>query len=123
MSSKQGRARRTPSQDPGGAKVSVAEAGPAKQTEGDPEYVLRLFVSGLPPRSQRAIDNLRRVCDRFLAGRHRIEVIDLRDSPGSANDEQIVATPTLLKVLPFPPRRIIGDLSQVDKLLHGLDIG
>jgi circadian clock protein KaiB len=82
----------------------------------------RLFVSGLAPRSQRAIDNLHSICERYLAGRHCIEVIDLRTSPGSANDEQIVATPTLLKIQPLPPRRLIGDLSQVDKVLHGLDI-
>jgi circadian clock protein KaiB len=90
--------------------------------KAEPEYLLRLFVSGLTPRSKRAIDNLHRICDRYLAGRHRIEVIDLRESPGFAEDEQIVATPTLLKVRPLPAQRVIGDLSQVDRVLHGLDI-
>jgi circadian clock protein KaiB len=94
----------------------------ASPTKVGPEYVLRLFVSGRTPRSQRAIDNLRAICKRYLAGRHHVEVIDLQESPGSAEDEQIIATPTLLKVLPFPPRRVIGDLSQVDKVLRGLDI-
>jgi circadian clock protein KaiB len=122
MRRKQGLARGTSSRRGRAAKAFVAPLPRARQPRGEPEYVLRLFVSGLPPRSQRAIDNLRSVCERFLAGRHRIEVVDLRESPGSANDEQIVATPTLLKLLPFPPRRIIGDLSQVDKVLHGLDI-
>jgi circadian clock protein KaiB len=88
----------------------------------EPEYVLRLFVSGLTPRSQRAIHNLRAICDRHLGGRYRIEVVDLHQSPGLAHEEQIIATPTLLKVQPLPPRRVIGDLSQVDKVLHGLDI-
>ena len=62
------------------------------------------------------------ICERYLAGRYRIEVIDLYKSPGLAHDEQIVATPTLLKLFPTPRRRIIGDLSQVDKVLHALDI-
>ena len=90
--------------------------------EAAPEYLLRLFVSGLTARSQRAIANLRAICDQHLAGRYRIEVIDLYQSPGLAHEEQIIATPTLLKVLPAPPRRVIGDLSQADKVLHGLDI-
>jgi circadian clock protein KaiB len=88
----------------------------------DPEYVLRLFVTGFTPCSQRAIDNLRNICEHYLAGRYRMEVVDLYQSPGLAHDEQIVAIPTLLKVQPFPPRRVIGDLSQVDKVLRGLDI-
>jgi circadian clock protein KaiB len=88
----------------------------------DPEYLLRLFVSGFTPRSQRAINNLQNICERYLAGRHRIEVVDLYQSPGAARDEQIIATPTLVKILPLPPRRVIGDLSQVDKVVRGLDI-
>lgn len=84
--------------------------------------MLRLFVSGLTPRSQRAIDNLKNICEHYLPGRHRIEVVDLYQSPHAAHDEQIVATPTLVKVQPRPPRRVIGDLSHVDKVLHGLDI-
>jgi circadian clock protein KaiB len=88
----------------------------------DPEYVLRLFVSGFTPRSQRAIANLKDICDRYLAGRYRIEVVDLYQSPGLAHDEQIVAVPTLLRLSPIPRRRIIGDLDQVDKVLHALDI-
>jgi circadian clock protein KaiB len=88
----------------------------------DCEYVLRLFVSGLTPRSQRAIDNLRSICERYLAGRYRTEVIDLYQSPGLAHDEQIIATPTLVKTRPLPSQRVIGDLSQVDRVLQGLDI-
>jgi circadian clock protein KaiB len=84
--------------------------------------MLRLFVSGATPRSRRAIDNLKSICEHYLAGRYRIEVIDLRESPGWATEEQIVATPTLLRVRPLPPMRIIGDLSQLDRVLHGLDI-
>lgn len=105
---------------------TVREAAPrglqARQARVDPEYVLRLFVCGLTPRSQRAIDNLQQICERYLAGRHSIEVVDLYQAPGVARDEQIIATPTLLKVLPLPSRRVIGDLSQVEKVLRGLDI-
>jgi circadian clock protein KaiB len=93
-----------------------------RPTVDQPDYVLRLFVSGYTPRSQRAIDNLRNICERYLKGRHRIEVIDLYQCPGRAREEQIVATPTLLKVRPLPARRVLGDLSQVDKVLHALDI-
>jgi circadian clock protein KaiB len=101
--------------------ITVAPALPAKN-HVDFEYVLRLFVSGFAPRSQRAIDNLRNICERYLVGRYRIEVVDLYQSPSRAHDEQIIATPTLLKLLPLPQRRVIGDLSQVDKVLHALDI-
>lgn len=105
--------------------ASIAAAGRAlrtKKTKADPEYVLRLFVSGATPRSHRAIDNLKNLCERFLVGRYRIEVVDLYQSPGRAHEEQIIALPTLLRIRPFPERRVIGDLSQVDKVLHGLDI-
>ncbi len=86
------------------------------------EYLFRLFVSGLTPRSQVAIDHLREYCNRHLEGRYRIEVVDLYQSPELAAKEQIVATPTLLKVFPEPARRIIGDLSHEDRFLIGLDI-
>jgi circadian clock protein KaiB len=94
----------------------------AEKLAAGPEYVLRLFVSGFTPRSQRAIGNLQHICERYLAGRYRIEVIDLYKSPGLAHDEQIIATPTLLRLLPMPRRRIIGDLSQLEKVLYALDI-
>jgi circadian clock protein KaiB len=87
-----------------------------------PEHVFRLFVSGLTPRSQSAISHLHEYCERHLAGRHRIEVVDLYQSPERAVQEQIVATPTLLKVSPEPQRRLIGDLSQEDRFLRGIDI-
>jgi circadian clock protein KaiB len=102
--------------------TAAARALLAKKPKVAAEYLLRLFVSGFTPRSQRAIDSLENICQRHLTGRYRIEVVDLHQSPGLAHGEQIIATPTLLKVLPFPPRRVIGDLSQVDKVLRGLDI-
>lgn len=105
------------------AKATTAKAPRPKKESRESEYLLRLFVSGTTPRSRRAIDNLQRICDRYLAGRYRIEVIDLRESPAWATAEQILATPTLMKVRPRPPRRVIGDLSQLDRVLHGLEIG
>jgi circadian clock protein KaiB len=87
-----------------------------------PEYLFRLFVSGLTPRSQWAIDHLHEYCERHLAGCHRIEVIDLYQSPELAAKAQIVATPTLLKISPAPERRLIGDLSREDRFLRSLDI-
>jgi len=88
----------------------------------EPEYLLRLFVAGTTARSRRAIDNLQRICDQYLAGRYRIEIIDLRESPAWATEEQILATPTLMKVRPRPQRRVIGDLSRLDRVLRSLDL-
>jgi circadian clock protein KaiB len=123
MSSKESPTKRARCEGPQGAATKAAPAVlQAEKPRVDPEYLLRLFVSGFTPRSRRAIDNLQNICERYLAGRHRIEVVDLYQSPGAARDEQIIATPTLLKILPLPPRRVIGDLSQVDKVLRGLDI-
>jgi circadian clock protein KaiB len=101
--------------------VSRPSKRPAKKSDA-PEYLFRLFVSGLTPLSQWAIDHLREYCERHLAGRYRIEVVDLYQSPERASQEQIVATPTLLKILPPPGRRLIGDLSHEDRFLRGLDI-
>lgn len=87
-----------------------------------PFYKLRLFVTGSTPRSTRAIDNLRRICAANLDGRYELEVIDVYDRPETTREFQIVATPTLVKVLPEPLRKIIGDLSDELKVLAGLDL-
>ena len=85
-------------------------------------FVLRLFVTGTTSRSQRAIANLRRICEQDLAGRFDLEVIDVYQNPEATRDLQIIATPTLVKILPQPLRRIIGDLSDREKVLAGLDL-
>jgi circadian clock protein KaiB len=85
-------------------------------------YVLRLFVTGTTARSQRAIANMHKICEENLAGRYDLEVIDVYKNPDATRDYQVVATPTLVKVLPEPPRRIIGDLSDQEKLVAGLNI-
>ncbi len=88
------------------------------------ECVLKLYVTGKTPRSERAIANLRQLCiDNASDGfPYRIEVIDVLEHPQLAEDEKILATPTLIKELPLPIRRVIGDLSQTEKVLLGLDL-
>jgi circadian clock protein KaiB len=90
--------------------------------DGAPMYDLRLYVAGQSPRSVRALDNLRKVCDEHLAGRYRVEVIDLLVNPALARGDEIIAVPTLVRKLPEPIRRIIGDLSDTDRVLVGLQV-
>ena len=92
-----------------------------ERLDGD-RYVLRLFVTGSTARSQRAIANMRRICEENLAGRYDLEVIDVYQNPDATRDLQVVATPTLVKVLPEPLRRIIGDLSDRERVLAGLNL-
>jgi|SRR5947209_3895189 len=85
-------------------------------------YDLRLYVAGQTPRSLQAFANLKRICDEHLAGRYKISVIDLLVNPQLAKGDQIFAIPTLVRQLPEPVRKIIGDLSNTDRVLVGLDI-
>jgi circadian clock protein KaiB len=85
-------------------------------------HVLRLFVTGSTPRSIRAITNLRAICEEHLAGRYSLEVVDLYQNPELAKENNLVAAPTLIKTLPDPIRRVIGDMSDEDQVLLGLDI-
>ena len=86
-------------------------------------YVLRLFVSGMTPRSTRAVQNVRAICETHLQGRYDLEVIDIYQQPTLARGEQIIAAPTLVKKSPAPLRYIIGDLSSTERVLRGLDLG
>jgi circadian clock protein KaiB len=85
-------------------------------------HLLRLYVTGTTAGSTRAIQQVRRVCDEHLEGRYDLEVIDIYQLPALAKNDQIIATPTLVKVLPAPLRRLIGDLSNLDRVLFGMDI-
>jgi len=85
-------------------------------------YVLRLYVAGLTTRSRTAISNITSICEEHLQGRYDLEVIDVFQRPILAREEQIIATPTLVKKLPAPLRRLIGDLSERQKVLIGLDL-
>ena len=86
------------------------------------KYVLRLYVSGITPRSTRAIENIRKICEENLKGRYELEVIDIFQQPEAARSEQIIAAPTLIKKLPLPLRKFIGDLSNTERILVGLEI-
>jgi circadian clock protein KaiB len=85
-------------------------------------YNLRLYVAGQTPKSMAAIANLKTICDAHLSGRYNVTIIDLMKDPALAQRDQIVAIPTLIRHLPEPLKRIIGDLSNVEKVLVGLDI-
>lgn len=93
----------------------------AAEAPGD-RYVLRLYVTGMTSRSTRAIENVRKICEEHLAGRYDLEVIDIYQQPTLAKGEQIIAAPTLIKKLPLPLRRVIGDMSGTDRVLVGLDL-
>jgi circadian clock protein KaiB len=85
-------------------------------------YVLSLFVTGSTPKSLRAIQNIRALCEERVPGRYELKVIDIYQHPEQIKPEQIVVTPTLIKKLPFPLRKLIGDLSNKERLLWGLDM-
>jgi circadian clock protein KaiB len=100
---------------------SGGEAG-GDEDPGDVVFDLRLYVAGQTPKSVRAVENLRRVCDEHLSGRYRVEVIDLLVNPALARGDEIIAVPTLVRKLPEPIRKIIGDLSDTDRVLVGLQV-
>ena len=85
-------------------------------------YILKLYISGNSPRAQAAIANLERICEQDLAGRYTLEIVDVLKDPAAAESDKILATPTLVKRLPPPLRRVIGDLSDKDKVLLGLEV-
>ena len=87
-----------------------------------PEFDLRLYVAGQSPKSLLAIENLRKVCEEHLAGRYRVQLIDLLENPKLAKGDEIIAVPTLVRKLPEPIRKIIGDLSDTDSVLVGLQL-
>jgi circadian clock protein KaiB len=101
--------------------MTVPEARAEREPEdsGD-RWVLKLYVAGQTPRSTAALENLRSICENHLGGRYTIEVIDLAENPRLARTDQIVAVPTLVRKLPEPMRKIIGDLSNQDRVIVGL---
>lgn len=102
---------------------SQPNPGKQDQTGGDPErWELRLYVAGQSPKSITAFSNLKQICEEHLQGRYSIEVIDLVQRPQLAADDQIVAIPTLVRKLPEPLRRIVGDLSNTERTLVGLQL-
>ena len=85
-------------------------------------FLLRLYVAGQTPKCMRAFANLKRICEEYLAGRYHIEMIDLLQNPQLARGDQILAVPTLVRRLPEPMKKIIGDLSNTERVLVGLDL-
>lgn len=94
----------------------------AAETPDAERYLLRLYVTGMTSRSARAVKNLQAICDEYLEGRYDLEVIDIYQQPVLTRGEQIIAAPTLIKKLPLPMRRIIGDMSNRERVLVGLDL-
>ena len=86
------------------------------------KYILRLYVTGSSHRSLRAVYNLKKICEEYLPDEYDLEVIDIYKDPGAARAEQIVAAPTLVKKLPMPIRKFVGDMSNTQKILVGLDL-
>ena len=105
-------------------RAKAARNGHSPQTAGDGagRWNLRLYVAGQTPRSLTAFQNLKNICEEYLKGQYHIEVIDLMENPTLARGDQILAVPTLVRKLPQPIRKIIGDLSNTERVLVGLDI-
>src|SRR5262249_24162181 len=102
------------------AKASKKAHGSKKRDQT--QYDLRLYVAGQTPRSLQALSSLRKICEEHLAGRYRVEIIDLMQKPQLAAGDQILAIPTLVRTIPKPARKIIGDLSNTERVLIGLDV-
>lgn len=85
-------------------------------------YVLRLFITGMTPNSKKAVENIKKICEDHLEGRYELQVVDIYQQPELAEGEQIIAAPTLVKMLPAPLKRLIGDMSNTEKVLLGLNI-
>jgi circadian clock protein KaiB len=86
------------------------------------KYLLRLYITGMTPKSTMAIQNIKKICEEHLKGRYDLQVIDIYQQPTLAKGEQIIAAPTLIKKLPFPLRKFIGDMADTERILLGLDL-
>jgi circadian clock protein KaiB len=106
--------------DPPPTELETMEAAVAARDTA--HYVLKLYITGTTPSSMKAIVNIRKICEEHLHGRYDLEVVDISQRPMLAEGEQIIAAPTLIKKLPLPLRRFIGDLSQTERILLGLDL-
>jgi circadian clock protein KaiB len=94
----------------------------ALRQDHEGRYILRLFVSGMTPNSRKAIENVKQICEEHLNGAYELEIIDIYQQPIFAKEGQIIAAPTLVKELPPPLRKFIGDMSETEKILLGLDL-
>lgn len=104
------------------AIFSEKEWSEKQRKQSNDRFILRLFVTGTTPQSVKAIANIKHICEEHLKGKYDLEVVDLYQQPGLAKGEQIIAAPTLIRKLPLPLRRIIGDMSNTERVLVGLEI-
>lgn len=105
---------------PGAQAFEQAISDAARRPDG--RFILRLYVSGMTPRSRRAIGNIQKLCEQHLAGRHELQIIDIYQQPGLAKEHQIIAAPTLVKKLPLPLRKVIGDMADPGRVMLVLGI-
>lgn len=103
-------------------KTSTAAFEKALEEQEGARYVLRLYVTGMTPKSTRTIASVQKLCERHLPGRYELDVIDIYQQLSLAKGEQIVATPTLIKKLPLPMRKLIGDMSDTERVLIGIGL-
>lgn len=106
----------------GKSESNISDMEKALKQAGEKRYILKLYVTGFTPASTRAITNIKKICEEHLKGRYELEVIDIYLHPVLAKGEQIIAAPTLIKKLPLPLRKFIGDMSNTEKILIGLDL-
>jgi len=102
--------------------MQSSESGMTMLSSAGPTYQLRLYIAGQTPKSLLALTNLKRICETHLSGRYEVEIIDLLQNPQLASGDQILAVPTLVRRLPEPITKIIGDLSNTERVLVGLDL-
>jgi circadian clock protein KaiB len=107
---------------PASSPAPPAAADDGSKGNASERYILRLYVAGMTSRSARAVENVRAFCEKHLEGRYELQVIDVYQQPALAKSEQLIAAPTLIKKLPLPLRRLIGDMSNEERVLVGLDL-
>jgi circadian clock protein KaiB len=103
-------------------RLEITRAFERRLENGGEPYVLSLYLAGMTPRSTEAFANIKSICEKYLAGRYELEVIDIYQNPAVAKEDEIIASPTLVKRMPAPIRRLIGDLAREDRILVGLDL-
>jgi circadian clock protein KaiB len=103
-------------------KIRKKSAPDKAETPKLQRYLLRLYVTGQTPRSVRSIENLRNLCEKYLKNRYELEVVDIYQQPALAAEGQIIAAPTLIKAMPLPLRRLVGDFSNQERVVLGLDL-
>ncbi len=103
-------------------KATLEEFESLARELANPRYSFRLFVSGATPRSATAIASVRRICEQYLPGKYDLEVVDVYQQPEQTREAQIVAVPTLIKALPFPSQRFVGDMSDAERIVVGLKL-